>query len=93
MMRTTSIFGQLFRINVQLNRLFRIRLIRARPRFKINKHNPLPPPETYRYVQLAPGWVSEAMEAYEQWEGKESLPYKLKELFMVLRLEVDRRYK
>ena len=69
-----------------------MRLIRARPRFKINTHNPLSPPETYHYVQLAPGWVREAMEAYEQWDGKESLPYKLKELFMVLRLEVDRRY-
>ena len=88
-----SIFGQLFRIKRPSCLPSQRRLIRARPRFKINKHNPLPPPETYQYVQLAPGWVREAMEAYEQWDGKESMPFKLKELFLVLRIEVDRRYK
>ena len=72
---------------------FRIGLIRVRPRFKINTHNPLSPPQTYEHIQLAPGYVREALEAYEQWDGKESMPFKLKELFMVLRIEVDRRYR
>lgn len=67
-------------------------LIRARHRSKINTHNPLSPPERYEHIQLAPGYVREALEAYDHWDGKDSVPFKLKELLKVLRIEVDRRY-
>jgi len=41
---------------------------------------------------LAPGFAKEVLEIYENWEGKESVPMKLKELMMVLRIEVDKPY-
>ena len=61
-----------------------------RPR--INTHNPLPAPERYEYIRLAPGFVREILEAYDQWDGKEHVPSKVQELMMVLRIEVSQRY-
>ena len=45
------------------------------------------------YIWLAPGFVKEVLEVYEAWEGKEAVPMKVKELMMVLQIEVSRRYK
>jgi hypothetical protein len=44
------------------------------------------------YIWLAPGFVREVVDRYYEWEGKEAVPMKLKELMMVLQMEVDRRY-
>ncbi len=44
------------------------------------------------YIYLAPGFAKEVLEVYESWEGRESAPSKVKELMMVLRIEVDKRY-
>jgi hypothetical protein len=44
------------------------------------------------YVGLAPGLAREVLEIYEAWEGKEALPWKVKELMLVLQIEVNRRY-
>ena len=44
------------------------------------------------YVGLAPGFAREVLEIYEAWEGKEALPWKVKELMLVLQIEVNRRY-
>ena len=41
------------------------------------------------YIGLAPGFAKEVLEVYESWEGKESVPWKVKELMMVLRIEVS----
>ena len=41
---------------------------------------------------MAPGFVRDVLEVYETWEGKEAVPMKVKELMMVLRIEVSRRY-
>ena len=41
---------------------------------------------------MAPGFVREVLEVYEDWEGKEAVPMKVKELMMVLRIEVSKRY-
>ncbi|TMI23038.1 hypothetical protein E6H31_00185 [Candidatus Bathyarchaeota archaeon] len=61
-------------------------------RSRIDTHNPLQPPEPYQYIQLAPGFVREVLEIYDNWDGREHIPSKLKELMMVLRIEVSRRY-
>ena len=45
------------------------------------------------YIELAPGFVREALEVYEAWEGKESAPWKVKELMLIFRIEVGKRYK
>jgi hypothetical protein len=45
------------------------------------------------YIELAPGFVREVLEIYEQWDGKETLPWKMKELIMVLQIEVNRLYR
>jgi hypothetical protein len=45
------------------------------------------------YIGLAPGFAREVLEVYESWEGKEATPMKVKELMLVLRIEVARRYK
>ncbi len=45
------------------------------------------------YIWLAPGFVREVLDVYEAWEGREAVPMKVKELMMVLQLEVYRRYK
>lgn len=45
------------------------------------------------YIGLAPGFARELLEIYENWEGKEAVPMKVKELMLILRIEVTRRYK
>jgi hypothetical protein len=37
--------------------------------------------------------VREVVDIYEAWEGKEAAPMKVKELMMVLQIEVSRLYK
>jgi hypothetical protein len=44
------------------------------------------------YIWLAPGFAKEVLEVYENWEGKESVPMKVKELMMVLQIEVAKLY-
>ncbi|HLC10994.1 MAG TPA: hypothetical protein VJL56_04020 [Candidatus Bathyarchaeia archaeon] len=44
------------------------------------------------YVRLAPGFAKEVLEIYENWEGKESLPMRIKELMMVIEIEVTKLY-
>jgi len=44
------------------------------------------------YIGLAPGFAREVLEVYEAWEGKEVLPWRVKELMLVLKIEVNRRY-
>jgi len=45
------------------------------------------------YIELAPGFVREVVDVYYDWEGREAVPMKIKELMMVLQIEVDRLYK
>lgn len=45
------------------------------------------------YIWLAPGFVRDVLDVYEAWEGREAVPMKLKELMMVLQIEVSKRYK
>jgi len=61
-------------------------------RGRINTHNPLPPPDPYEYIKLAPGYVRDAVEAYDNWTSNEQVPAKVKELIMILRIELSRRY-
>jgi hypothetical protein len=44
------------------------------------------------YVLLAPGFVKEAVAIYDDWEGKATIPMKIQELMMLLRIEVNKRY-
>jgi hypothetical protein len=44
------------------------------------------------YIGLAPGFAREVLAIYDTWEGKEALPWKVKELMLVLQIEVNRRY-
>ncbi len=44
-----------------------------------------------QYIRLAPGFVREALEAYEQWRV-EKIPMKIHEFLMILEIEVNRRY-
>ena len=44
------------------------------------------------YIGLAPGFVREVLDVYEAWEGKESVPMKLKELMLIFQIEVRKRY-
>src|SRR2546422_7901176 len=44
------------------------------------------------YVRLAPGFAREVLEIYENWEGKASVPMKVKELMMVIEIEVNKLY-
>jgi hypothetical protein len=44
------------------------------------------------YIRLAPGFAREVLEIYENWEGKESVPMKVKELMMVIEIEVTKLY-
>lgn len=60
-------------------------------RGRINTHNRLPPPDPYGYIRLAPGYVRDAVEAYDNWTGNEQVPAKVKELIMILRIELSRR--
>jgi len=60
-------------------------------RGRVNTHNPLPPPNPYWYIRVAPGYVRDAVEAYDNWTGNEQVPVKVKELIMILRVELSRR--
>jgi len=44
------------------------------------------------YIGLAPGFVREVVDVYYEWEGREAVPMKIKELMMVLQIEVNRLY-
>ena len=44
------------------------------------------------YVRLAPGFARDVLEIYENWEGKDSAPMKVKELMMVIEIEVNKLY-
>ena len=44
------------------------------------------------YIGLAPGFVREILDVYEMWEDKESVPMKIKELMLIFRIEVRKRY-
>jgi len=44
------------------------------------------------YIELAPGFVREVVDVYDAWEGRESVPMKIQELMMVLRIEVTKLY-
>ena len=59
-------------------------------RGRINTHNPIPPPEQSDYIRLAPSHVKDALEAYDQWMGKGQVPPRVKELMLVLCVEVER---
>jgi len=37
------------------------------------------------YIELAPGFIREVVDAYEAWKGKGAVPMKIQELMMVLR--------
>jgi hypothetical protein len=58
-------------------------------RGRINTHNRLSPPDTYSYVQLSPARVREAVEAFDNMTDNEQAPAKVKELFLVLSIEVE----
>lgn len=45
------------------------------------------------WIMLAPGFAREVVDVYYEWEGREAVPMKIKELMMVLQIEVDRLYK
>ncbi|OLD13154.1 MAG: hypothetical protein AUI50_03150 [Crenarchaeota archaeon 13_1_40CM_2_52_14] len=45
------------------------------------------------YIELAPGFVREVVDVYDRWEGRGTVPMKVQELMMVLRIEVSRLYK
>ena len=59
-------------------------------RGRINKHNPVPPPEPSDWIRLGPSLVKEALEAYDQWTDKSQAPPRLRELMLVLCVEVER---
>ena len=61
-------------------------------RDRVSNHNPLAPPDLDEYIQLAPGHDREAVEAYDNWAGNEQVPSKVKELIMILRIELSRRH-
>jgi hypothetical protein len=44
------------------------------------------------YVRLAPGFAREVLEIYKDWEDKDTVPIKLRELMMVIEIEVDKLY-
>lgn len=44
------------------------------------------------YVRLAPGFAREVLEIYENWEGRDKVPVKVRELMMVIGIEIDKLY-
>ena len=44
------------------------------------------------YVRLAPGFAKEVLEIYENWEEKDTVPMKVRELMMVIEIEVNKLY-
>ena len=59
-------------------------------RGRINTHNPVPPPDQDGFIELAPHEVREALEAYDQWTDKRRVPPMVKELMLVLSIELER---
>ncbi len=45
------------------------------------------------YIELAPGFVKDVLRVYDEWEGRDTLPWKMRELIMVLQIEVNRLYR
>jgi hypothetical protein len=43
-------------------------------------------------VRLAPGFAREVLEIYENWEDKDTVPMKVRELMMVIEIEVNKLY-
>jgi hypothetical protein len=44
------------------------------------------------YVRLAPGFAREVLKIYENWEGRDTVPMKVRELMMVIEIEVSKLY-
>lgn len=44
------------------------------------------------YIRLTKSFVKEVLEAYEKWETKTTVPARMKELMMVLEIELSRNY-
>ena len=44
------------------------------------------------YVRLAPGFAREVLEIYENWDGKDTVPMKVRELMIVIEVEVSKLY-
>ena len=44
------------------------------------------------YIRLAPGFAREVLEIYENWQGKDTVPMKVRELMMVIEIEVNKLY-
>ncbi len=44
------------------------------------------------YIRLAPSLAKEVLDVYEGWDRKYATPTIIKELMMVLQIEVSRRY-
>ena len=42
------------------------------------------------WISLAAGFVREAVDVYYEWEGRKAVPMKIKELLIVLQIEVDK---
>jgi len=41
------------------------------------------------YIRITTWFVREVLDAYESWNGKDSVPLKLQELMMVLQIEAS----
>lgn len=59
-------------------------------RGRIYTHNPVPPPDQDGFIELAPHDVREALDAYDQWTDKRRAPPMVKELMLVLSIELER---
>lgn len=44
------------------------------------------------YVRLAPRFAREVLETYANWKCKDTLPMKVRELMMVIKIEVNKLY-
>jgi len=44
------------------------------------------------YVRLAPGFAREVLEIYENWDGRDTVPMMVRELMMVIEIEVNKLY-
>jgi hypothetical protein len=44
------------------------------------------------YVRLSPGFAREVLEIYKDWEDKDTVPMKLRELMTVIEIEVGKLY-
>ena len=47
----------------------------------------------YQYIRLLPEFVREVLDAYENWNRKDSAPKKIQELMMVLQNEASHLHK